>query len=232
MAEYSKEVLEENFLILKELTKNTLLSWQNWHRLFDDIAENREWEGVKFAGLKFAPAGKGNHHAFPGGLIDHMIQMWDIYNKWQDCGLIKAEQPFCEVQRVLKIIILHDLHKGLFEFSYTDTDGDIAFDYGSHPYKHLMTNDVRSLHMAQQFGISLDALEMNALLNSEGGWSKNPPKYTSVLAKLVYLLDEMSSNVMSRIATETSLNVRIVDNLKTFNAINPFQAVSHVPLEG
>lgn len=232
MAGYSKETLEENFHKLRILTKDNLLSYQNWHRMFEELAENREWQGKVFAGLKFAPAGKGNHHAYPGGLIVHLLEMWSIYEKWVQVGLLKRDQLLCEASRVLKIIILHDLHKSLFEFTFEENEEGVAFDYGDHPYKHLMTNDIRSIHMAAQFEIKLDSLEMNAVLNSEGGYCKQPSKYTSVLAKLVYLLDEMSSNVLSRIEIGTSLNVRVLDGPNTFNAINPFQAVLRVPLAG
>jgi hypothetical protein len=47
--------------------------------------------------------------------------------------------------------------------------------------------------------VKLPLIVLNSLYCSEGGYKKSPPKEVSALAKLVYLLDEFSSNVIYRI---------------------------------
>jgi hypothetical protein len=72
----------------------------------------------------------------------------------------------------------------------------------------LLTKDVKSLYLAQQFGIMLNVYQLNALFNSEGGWAQNPPKWNSVLGKVLYLLDEISSNVTARTVQGNVVDVR------------------------
>lgn len=222
-------LLEANFQRLQNIVRQELLSYQDWTRMLETLQQDRVYGDKIYAGAMCAPAGKGNHHYWRGGWVEHVLEMWDIYNKWCDCGMLDRRTIFCESYRVLKIIIAHDLHKTFLEFIYKSDvkeGDDYLFDYGDYPYKKLLTPDLCSLHILNQFNIKFDAVEMNALANSEGGWCKNPTKFTSVLAKLVYLTDEMSSNVLSRIKDQTSLNVRVKDSSETFGYVNPFQSIS------
>jgi hypothetical protein len=44
--------------------------------------------------------------------------------------------------------------------------------------------------------------------HSEGGWADSPPKWGSTYAKLIYLLDEMSGNVIARNRQGNTLDIR------------------------
>jgi len=213
---------ESKYQSLLTLIREEILLYQPWLKMLDNLKRDREHCGKIYAGALHAPAGKGNHHAYPGGWLDHALEMWQVYKMWQKSGLLDKDQIFCESERVFKGIILHDLHKTLYEFYYTETEaGTVSFDYGNHSFKNLITNNFQSLYIANIFGIQLDPLDLNCLTCSEGGYAKDPPKFQSVLAKLVYLLDEISSNVISRNKTKTFLNVKESYTENVWKEINP-----------
>ena len=183
-----------------------------WEDLFHFLGADREYKGKTYAGLFNAPAGKGNHHSYKGGLCNHLFEMYQMYQMLCTGGFpIKSHDPATNKQSVMRVILLHDLHKAYYEFTMEEENGEVRFEYGDHPSSRMITNDIKSLQLANKFGITLSLMELNALFNSEGGYARNPPKYISVLAKLVYLLDEMSSNILDRLKTETILNVKVND---------------------
>jgi len=166
-----------------------------------------EWEGMLkrlqddsddgYLGLLNAPAAKENHHPYLGGLVKHMLEMWDF---WKVIGPFLEEQVsltgkvVITDELVLKGILIHDLHKAWRTFKLQND----SIVYGDDPSDKLMTNNIKSIYILMRDGISLSMLEMNVLSCSEGGWAESPPKWCTPLAKLVYLLDEFSGNVLAR----------------------------------
>ena len=163
---------------------------------------------VNYFGLFNAPVAKGVHHAYCGGLIAHYLEMW---NYWK---LIKPTIPESEEkdshlsdERILVGIIMHDLHKCWCSY-IADEKVPSGINYGQHPTDQLMTPNQKSLCIAQRFGINLDVEQLNALNNSEGGYAKSPPRCQSVLSKVLYILDELSSNVLARSMTGNWFDIR------------------------
>ena len=165
-----------------------------WSTLMSTLKKNTDYEGTTYLGLRDAPAAKANHHAYKGGLIAHYLEMWAIY-KSLDMKLI-GQDPMIADDSILKGIILHDLHKGWCNF-VEDSAVPSGLNYGKHPSSSLLTQDQKTVYIASKY-VTLDLLQLNAVYHSEGGWAASPPKWSSVLAKLLYLLDEFSSNVKDR----------------------------------
>lgn len=177
-----------------------------WRDMLLALADDEEFDGVTYLGLRNAPAGKGNHHAWEGGLVAHMLEMWDTYLYWKEFPLLPPD-PLITDANVLKGIIVHDLHKAWCEF-VRDPAVDTGLNYGKHPSGNLVGNDQKSMYILNQHGVKIDLVICNVLYCSEGGWAKAPPRWCTTLSKLVYLLDEFSGNVMSRAADGTNFNVR------------------------
>lgn len=166
------------------------------------------YKQVNYFGLLNAPAAKGVHHAYRGGLIAHYLEMW---NYWK---LIKPTIPESKEkdshlsdERVIVGIIMHDLHKCWCSY-IADDKVPSGINYGQHPSDQLMSPNQKSLYIAQRFSINLDVEQLNALNNSEGGYAKSPPRCQSVLSKVLYILDELSSNVLARSMTGNWFDVR------------------------
>lgn len=168
--------------------------------LQDQVDKQGTW-----LGLKRAPAAKGNHHAFEGGLIYHMLEMWQVYQHMK--AILPQEIKQISEERVLQAILLHDVHKA-YKTYLLKRQEPWEVDYGNDDTDMLMTSDVKSMWIAMEYRVPLDPEQINALLWAEGGFAKIKPRWTTVLAKLCYLLDEMSGNVLARIQTRTLLDHR------------------------
>lgn len=196
-----------NFVELKELTgiyirgqeANRYLEMLN--ALGPDIHEPGD---LVYLGMQRAPAATGNHHAFEGGLVYHLLEMWAI---WERLKPDLEAQPHISDERILKAIIHHDLHKAHRTY-VLESEDPWKTRYGEDPTDMLMTNDTKSIWLLNQHGIRLDPEQMNALLWAEGGFAKIRPKQCTALSKLAYCLDELSGNVASRIYTKTLIDLK------------------------
>lgn len=170
-------------------------------------------DGTILLGHYRAPAAKGNHHAFEGGLTYHLLEMWECYSAmkgyWADRLLL---EEFITESRILKAILYHDIHKAYRTFRLLDPNW--SCDYYNDHTDQLMGWDVKSLWIITRVGIHPDPQQINALLNAEGGYSKISTRWVSSLSKLCYCLDELSGNVIGRIDSRTVLNHRTAEPLK------------------
>jgi hypothetical protein len=74
--------------------------------------------------------------------------------------------------------------------------------------------------MCQHANYTVSSLKvLNAILNSEGGYSKTPTQWQTVLAKYVYVLDEISSNVLARLEKGNVYDVRNARNTHSWEDI-------------
>lgn len=182
--------------------------------LLDSIKRDVELENKLLAGHFRAPAAKGNHHAFEGGLNFHLLEMWQCYmaqrDYWGDAVLFESNITDA---RVLKAILYHDIHKAFRTFEIVDAD-EWHCVYCNDYTDKLMGSDVKSLWIINSVGIQLDPEQINALLNAEGGYAKIKTDWQSSLSKLCYTLDEMSGNVLGRIHSRTVLNLREPEPVK------------------
>jgi hypothetical protein len=145
-------------------------------------------------GFKCAPGSTHYHHAYLGGLVEHLLEMTNMAPHVMD--LVGAND--LDILDVKQVILLHDLHKAAYHYT---VDKDHNTCYYKNPTTALYPNNIKSLLMAQgelpgfkfsDVGRPINARVMHALVNSEGGYGDMQTRDVSVLAKIVYLLDELS----------------------------------------
>jgi hypothetical protein len=161
--------LRENWEKLKGLAAGNLPSpaAESFLRLLDTLKEDQPNEHKHYLGFYRAPAARRNHHAFEGGLVQHLLEMWSL---WEQLKPQLSAPPFISDERVLKAIILHDLHKAYRTYELMSSDS-WEVRHGDDETDMLMGTDVKSLWLAQRAGITLDPEQINALLWAEGGFS-------------------------------------------------------------
>jgi hypothetical protein len=195
--------VEENWRILGDIVvlQLPLSEGVNWLQLINYVAQDRRTavgvgNYVNYLGMKRAPAAKVNHHAFEGGLVCHMLEMWELWQTFAGafCGEV------VDNAKVIKGIILHDLHKGFETFVEQKLD---VWDckYVKNDQDNLLTDDNKTLHIVtiSGSGVVLTVEETHVVLNSHGGFSKTRTGNETPLAKLVYILDELSGNVWNKV---------------------------------
>lgn len=185
-----------------------------------------------YPGLKNAPAGIYVHHAYPGGLVDHLLEMWDIHLVLYNTLLLKdidAHNHLREAE-ILETIILHDLHKGYCFYRYPNPDEEKIgkatkwakgyFQRANEDHLMLVGDSGITVWMCQHAGYTVSSLKvLNAVLNAEGGYSKTQTPWQTVLAKYVYVLDEISSNVLARLQKGNVYDVRNAKNTNSWEDI-------------
>lgn len=156
-------------------------------------------------GFKNAPAGKGVHHNYRGGLVQHILECLDFINR------IHGQYPATDKRVMVEGVLLHDLHKAFYHF-YEDKDG--KFGYLDHALTKMYTPNQKTFLMISG-GYCGDVVFPYMRISphcrhiiecSEGGWAENAPKEASVEAKLVYLADEISV-VHNRLYYEKQLSI-------------------------
>lgn len=164
-----------------------------------------EPDGRTLLGARRAPAAKRNHHAFEGGWCYHILEMWSLWSTLKENPVIGRPHPDLNDERVFKAILYHDLHKIHRTYRLLSLDPWITEYANEDPTERMMTWSTKSLWLLNKYKIELDPVQYNALLWSEGGWSEHARKLKggSVLAKVAYLLDELSGNVIGRIEQDT-----------------------------
>jgi len=200
--------LEENWRQLKHMVHNTIPDERErnaYLAMLNQLAGDVTEGFVTLLGFKRAPAAKGNHHAFEGGLVYHLLEMWQCWEMIRERAIFKQ---WVSDERVAKAILLHDLHKAYRTFKLVSAL-PWEVDYANDVTDMLLTNDIKTLWLAMAHHLPLDPEQLNALIQAEGGYSPIKPRWTSVLAKVCYLLDEMSGNVINRIDSKTLLNIRV-----------------------
>lgn len=208
--------LEANWEALNKLVESYSDQKGQYGYLLANLRLDKEGLDGRWLGFKRAPAAKGNHHAFEGGLVFHLLEMWDLWLKLRP-GVHK--EPEVSDRRILHAIINHDIHKAYRTYllgryvingieDVDQTNRNWSVQYGDDRSDQLMPKDIKSIWLLTNCGVKLDDEQMNALMWAEGGFSDLQPKACSVLAKVAYLLDELSGNVLARIEKGTLLSHR------------------------
>ena len=147
---------------------------------------------VRVFGLYDAPAGKGVHHAYQGGMVEHLLEMHYYLDQFAHNlldGPSGEKDPRLDMDAMYQGAFLHDLHKGFMHF-YEKEDGTI--DYWNCAWSTFMTPDQKTYAMLMETGVRISTKVQHIVNNSQGGWAENPSKEVTVEAKLVYLADELS----------------------------------------
>jgi hypothetical protein len=154
-------------------------------------------------GMFRAPASKDRHHNYEGGLVHHLLEMWDI---WLTDGAHIIRQygkphPLLNDSNIWRVILYHDLNKvwryqlmqdnPMWRVDFAKRDDKLAQLVGHH----------KTFWFLHKHEIKMTLPVYNALLCAEGGYNEHRPPVETVLAKIVYLLDELSANVVDRLNT-------------------------------
>lgn len=177
----------------------------------DRVFPGKDKEGkdieVRILGMMRAPGSKNRHHNVEGGLVAHLLQMWEL---WIDLRPVIHEHiassqpahPQLNDMNVWKCILHHDLNK-VWKYKLV-TDSPWEVDYANEQDRlTIMLGDTnKTLFFLGNAGIKLSPILLNAMITAEGGYATQPrPQTETVLAKVAYLLDEMSANVVDRLRT-------------------------------
>lgn len=195
--EFLKRLILENVDGTKSYSRHAYLSMVDKIKA-DQPVTTPKGETI-YLGLERAPAAKRNHHAYEGGLVAHMLEMWNIWTTLRGSFQI-LDPSHITNDRVMRGILNHDIHKAVKTFVLVNED-PWQTDYYDEQDQGMLTDDIKSLQILTQNLVYLDTIQMNTLLWSHGGFSTNPPKQCCALAKLCYLLDELSGNVIEKVRT-------------------------------
>lgn len=147
-----------------------------------------------------APAGKGQHHAYAGGLVVHLLEMW---NFWLLLKPSFSASKIINDKTVLAGILAHDLHKANKMYVVSD-EGVTYAETGEACLVSAAQANV-ALIPAEERG---NLLLLNIISHAEGGWAKDPAKWATSLSKLVYVLDELSANVLARVEENCEFGIK------------------------
>jgi hypothetical protein len=175
--------IDANFSTLLQVVRNHCPKLYTVLRTYEEGGQ--ETGGEYYYGMKEAPAAKGFHHAYEGGLVQHYLEMLHVAGVL--CQSIEHFRPLTE-KEIVFAVVAHDLHKAYAHFSYDGT----KFMYANNSTTKLMTPDQKTIYMLSHCGVRLSVEEINSIFSSGGGYAKAPPPMQTVLSKFVYLLDEHS----------------------------------------
>jgi 3'-5' exoribonuclease len=149
---------------------------------------------------KRAPAAKVMHHAFLGGLIEHVVGL---------CGLAKlvaAHYPELDVDLLLTAAILHDVGK-LDELCY---DRSIAYTTEGQLLGHIVMEFEtvsKAIDAIEGFPPALKTVVQHLLISHHGQYEFGSPKLPMIREAMVFhYLDDMDSKlaaVRAALATES-----------------------------
>jgi 3'-5' exoribonuclease len=141
-----------------------------------------------------APAAKGNHHAFLGGLIEHITELCEIYNK------IIGHFRLLDHDKVYFGLIMHDLGK-IFEYRWNRGTLEYADQGQLVPHipmsTMLLTRAFDKLGTPEQLQLELIHICQSHHLKEEWG---SPVKPKTLEAMMVHYLDNLHAQMFAAIA--------------------------------
>lgn len=196
-----KTDVHANWTQLHRLVNNVLSESlaPKYANLLHGLRDDRDSHEGRLLGMYAAPASKDRHHDFQGGLVHHLLEMWKLY-EWHRTAFKDMHMDLTKIDpsSVLRAIIHHDLNK-VWRYKLIPHETEWLVDYADDHVTKLLGSTHKSLHLLMMYHIPLDVVLHNALITAEGGYTKNPPQEMTAFAKLLYFLDDMSANVVSRL---------------------------------
>jgi len=152
---------------------------------------------------KRAPAAKSMHHAYLGGLLEHVISL---------CGLSKLAKehyPELDLDLLLTAAILHDVGK-LEELNY---ERSISYSMDGQLLGHIvmeLETVTRAMHAIEGFPPALKTVVLHLLISHHGQYEFGSPKLPMIREALVFhYLDDLDSKLAS---VRTALAVECGDD--------------------
>jgi 3'-5' exoribonuclease len=180
---HTKENVEEMYAKLLEIVASVGNPWLR--QLLDSVVQDPEI----VPRLKRAPAAKVMHHAFYGGLLEHVLSLCNL------CRAVLGHYPEANADLLLSGAVLHDVGK-LKELSYdrsigyTDEGqllGHILIEYGD------LTKKIDAI---EGFPPELKTLVLHMLISHHGQYEFGSPKLPMFReALLLHYLDDLDSKM-------------------------------------
>ena len=166
-----------------------LLDWvgtvRNPHlrRLYDDLFRDPDI-APRF---KLVPAGKGWHHAYVGGLLEHVLAMLELGD------LVCRQHPEVDRDLVVGGILLHDLGK-IDEIAFRS---HIDYTNAGRLVGHLVLGCLRVAHAVDRiegFPADLRTRLLHTIVSHHGSLDRGSPRPPMTLeATIVHLVDQLDS---------------------------------------
>lgn len=172
----------------------------------DRIVPNRDptKPDIALLGMVRAPASKERHHAFEGGLAAHLCEMWELWISVKTeifRQRVRDQNTDINDSLIWRGILHHDLDKVYKYYMTTTEPWNVEYSNDYDVETAMLGETHKSLFLMGQADIIPPRELHSALIISHGGFSREQPRAQSVLAKILYLLDELSANVVDRIRT-------------------------------
>jgi 3'-5' exoribonuclease len=180
---HTKEDVDEMYAKLLNIVASVGNPWLR--QLLDSVVQDPEI----VPRLKRAPAAKMMHHAYYGGLLEHVLSLCNL------CRVVLGHYPEADGDLLLAGAVLHDVGK-LKELSYdrslgyTDEGqllGHILIEY------ELVTNKIDTI---KDFPAALKTLVQHMLVSHHGQYEFGSPKLPMFReALLLHYLDDLDSKM-------------------------------------
>ena len=163
--------------------------------------------------LRIAPAGIKTHHAYPGGLLEHVVSLMEL----ADC--VASHYSILDRDLMLAGAMLHDIGK-LEELSF---EGELTYSDAGQMLGHLVQGVQmldRKVQEIQAAGVTVDSaivLRLQHIIVSHHGYLEHgSPKVPMTLEAIAFhYLDEMDAKLNAAIALIDSDRTR--DAWTTYN---------------
>jgi len=139
--------------------------------------------------LKRAPAAKTMHHAYWGGLLEHMVSLCGL------CRAVAAHYPETDTDLLLAGAVLHDIGK-INELSY---ERSINYTTEGHLLGHIILElelTARKMDAIEGFPLELKRLVQHLLISHHGQYEFGSPKLPLFReAVMLHYLDDLDSKM-------------------------------------
>jgi len=180
---HSKENVDEMYARLLEIVALVENPWLR--RLLDSIVQDPEI----VPRLKRAPAAKVMHHAFYGGLLEHVLSLCNL------CRVALGHYPEANADLLLSGVVLHDLGK-LNELSY---ERSLGYTDEGQLLGHIMIEYelvAIKIDAIEGFPSELKTLLLHMLISHHGQYEFGSPKLPMFReALLLHYLDDLDSKM-------------------------------------
>ena len=180
---HSKENVEEMYAKLLEVVASVGNPWLR--QLLDSVVQDPEI----VPRLKRAPAAKVMHHAFYGGLLEHVLSLCNL------CRVALGHYPEANADLLLSGAVLHDVGK-LKELSY---ERSLGYTDEGQLLGHIMIEYelvAKKIDAIEGFPPELKTLLLHMLISHHGQYEFGSPKLPMFReALLLHYLDDLDSKM-------------------------------------